>query len=132
MLTFIAFLLTIAGSINWLLIGMLQYDFIAGLFGYQASIFSRIFYILFGIGAVYLVIRIIVNKGSVKIFEKRKKKKQEEKNEPNSQTSPARANIDAAQEQLSRHNYPDEQFDLSTERYKNDDSLFDEHIKRDL
>jgi len=62
-----------AGCLNWLSIGFLQYDFIAGFFGFQASIFSRIFYILFGLGAFYFVIRIIVNKGSVKVFERKKK-----------------------------------------------------------
>ncbi len=76
MLTFIAFILTILGSINWLLIGLLQYDFIAGLFGFQASMFSRLCYILIGVGCLYLIIRIIVNKGSVKVYEKKKKKKE--------------------------------------------------------
>lgn len=73
MITFIAFILTMAGCANWLSIGLLQYDFIAGLFGFQASIFSRLVYILFGIGAVYLIIRLIANKGMFKIYEKRKK-----------------------------------------------------------
>lgn len=77
MLTFIAFILTILGSINWLLIGLLQYDFIAGLFGFQASMFSRLCYILIGVGCLYLIIRIIVNKGSVKVYEKKKKKKED-------------------------------------------------------
>ncbi len=74
MLTFIAFLLTIAGCVNWLLIGLLQYDFIAGFFGFQASIFSRLCYIAIGAGCLYLIIRIIVNKGSLKVFERKKKK----------------------------------------------------------
>lgn len=74
MITFIAFLLTIVGSINWLMIGLLQYDFIAGFFGFQASIFSRLCYILIGTGCLYLIIRIIVNKGSLKVFERKKKK----------------------------------------------------------
>jgi hypothetical protein len=78
MITFIAFLLTLAGSINWLLIGLLQYDFVAGMFGYQASIFSRLCYILVGVAALYLIIRIIANKGTFKIYERRKKKHQEE------------------------------------------------------
>jgi hypothetical protein len=77
MLTFIAFLLTMLGCVNWLMIGLLQYDFIAGLFGFQASIFSRLCYILIGVGAGYLLIRIIINKGSLKVFERRKKKNQE-------------------------------------------------------
>ena len=74
MITLIAFLISLAGSINWLMIGLLQYDFIAGLFGFQASLFSRLFYILFGISALYLVIRVIANKGSVKIYERKKRK----------------------------------------------------------
>jgi len=73
MITFFSFILMFAGCLNWLSIGFLQYDFIAGFFGFQASIFSRIFYILFGLGAFYFVIRIIVNKGSVKVFERKKK-----------------------------------------------------------
>ena len=76
MLTFIAFILTIIGCINWLLIGLLQYDFIAGLFGFQASMFSRLCYILIGVGCLYLILRIIINKGSVKVYEKKKKKKE--------------------------------------------------------
>ena len=77
MFTFIAFILTIIGSINWLSIGLLQYDFIAGLFGFQANMFSRLCYILIGVGCLYLIIRIIVNKGSVKVYERKKKKKED-------------------------------------------------------
>lgn len=91
MLTFIAFILTIIGCINWLLIGLLQYDFIAGLFGYQASIFSRLCYIIIGIGCLYLIIRIIINKGSLKVYEKRKKK--------TSKNEMATANVEAGKEQ---------------------------------
>ena len=80
MITFIAFLLTMVACANWLSIGLLQYDFIAGLFGFQASIFSRLVYILYGVAAIYLLIRIIVNKGSVKIFERKKKKQKQPTN----------------------------------------------------
>ena len=130
MLTFIAFVLMLAGSINWLLIGMLQYDFIAGLFGYQASIFSRIFYILFGIGAVYVIVRIIVNKGSVKIFEKRKNKQQKHKRDERQAT----ANIEASRESVSsRHNFDDvdDNFE-SNSHYTSHDNMFDEHLRKDL
>ena len=77
MITFIAFAITLAGSINWLMIGLLQYDFVAGMFGFQASIFSRLCYILVGVAAVYLILRIIVNKGTFKIYERKKKKNDE-------------------------------------------------------
>lgn len=111
MITFIAFLFTIAGSINWLLIGLMQYDYIAGFFGFQAAIMSRIFYVLFGIGAVYLVLRVIINKGSFKIWERKKKKQKEdekslekEEKKPSMQTQnnfqPAYANIEASKEQI--------------------------------
>ena len=108
MFTFLSFLLCIAGSINWLMIGLLQYDFIAGLFGFQASIFSRLVYILFGIGAVYLVLRVIINKGTFKVFERKKKKNTENSTQQNQQTEiqdqpvlrPVYANVEAANENV--------------------------------
>ena len=105
MITFIAFLLTMAGCINWLMIGLLQYDFVAGMFGYQASIFSRLCYILIGVAAPYLVLRIIINKGSFKVYEKRKQKF------ISSQQIP-QANIEASQENTSKQNQ----------------NLFDQHL----
>lgn len=100
-----------AGCANWLLIGILQYDYIAGFFGFQASIMSRIFYVLFGIGSLYLLLRVIINKGTFKIFERKKKKQKEEKEEIEKSFSPkenakampnieyAHANIEASKEQ---------------------------------
>ena len=57
----------IFGSMNWLSIGFFQYDLVAGLFGYQGSIFSRLVYIVVGICAIYLVFVIIKNKGRITI-----------------------------------------------------------------
>lgn len=74
MLTIIAFAITIIGSINWLTIGLLQYDFIAGIFGYQASVFSRIIYIVFGIACAFLVFKLIKGKGTLAVFSRRNKK----------------------------------------------------------
>ena len=65
MLRIVAFIITIVGGINWLAIGMLQYDFVAGMFGTQANIFSRIVYILVGVSAVYLTWVMISNKGKL-------------------------------------------------------------------
>lgn len=67
----VAFILTIIGGLNWLGIGMLQYDFVAGIFGTQANIFSRLIYAIIGIASVYTLFVAIVKKG--KIFEKTKK-----------------------------------------------------------
>ena len=93
MITFLAFLITLAGSIDWLLIGLLQYDFIAGFFGFQASLFSRMFYILYGVAAIYLVIRIIVNKGTFKIFERKKKKQAPTHSQPQTEYVVSNQNI---------------------------------------
>lgn len=73
MLTIIAFALTIVGSINWLTIGLLQYDFIAGIFGYQASVFSRIIYIFFGVACAFLIFKLFKGKGTIAVFSKRNK-----------------------------------------------------------
>ena len=74
MLKIISFILTVLGGLNWLSIGMLQYDFVAGIFGTQANVFSRIIYIIIGLSAVYLTISIIVNKGRLLAEEKKHKK----------------------------------------------------------
>lgn len=63
MLTLISTILVIVGTLNWFTIGALQYDFVAGLFGSQANIFSRIVYVLVGIAGIFLAYSIIRNKG---------------------------------------------------------------------
>ena len=70
MVTLITFLITLFGCINWLAIGMLQYDIVAGFFGTQASMFSRIIYIFVGFSAIYLTFQLIKNKGRL-YFRKR-------------------------------------------------------------
>ena len=67
MISIIAFIVVIFGSMNWLSIGFFQYDIVAGLFGYQGSIFSRIVYIIVGICAIYLIYVIIKNKGRLTV-----------------------------------------------------------------
>ena len=121
MFTFIAFLLTMLGCINWLMVGLLQYDFVAGLFGFQASIFSRLCYILIGAGALYLLLRVIINKGTFKIFERKKKRQQSpNQNTMISQDALAASNIEASRENIARHN--------ENASNENQDNLFDEHF----
>lgn len=74
MISIFAFIIVMFGSLNWLSIGFFQYDIVAGLFGYQGSIFSRIVYIIIGICAIYLIFVIIKNKGRLTV----KKLKKEE------------------------------------------------------
>lgn len=65
----------IVGGINWLSIGLLQYDFIAGFFGTQASIFSRLVYIAIGVCTCYVLFELVKNKGKLFLFAKKNKSK---------------------------------------------------------
>ena len=59
--TLICLGLLLIGGINWLSIGFLQFDFVAGLFGSQASIFSRIIYTIIGIAGLFFAFVVIKN-----------------------------------------------------------------------
>jgi len=71
MLAFFTFLIVLIGSLNWLCIGFFQYDFVAGLFGTQSSIFSRLIYIIIGISALFLTYAVIRYKGRLTIKKNR-------------------------------------------------------------
>ena len=75
MISIFAFIIVIFGSMNWLSIGFFQYDIVAGIFGFQGSIFSRLVYIVVGISAIYLLFSVIKNKGKISV---RKLKKEEQ------------------------------------------------------
>lgn len=55
----IALLLVIIGALNWLLVGLFQWDLVASLFGGDASRassgFSRIIYTLVGLSGLYAI-----------------------------------------------------------------------------
>jgi len=48
-------LLTIIGALNWGLVGLLNFDLVAAIFG-KKSFISRLIYILVGIAGIYLII----------------------------------------------------------------------------
>ena len=73
MINLIAILIVIMGGLNWASIGFLQYDFIAGYFGTQASIFSRLIYILIGLATIYFIFMAFKYKGSIKIIDRKGK-----------------------------------------------------------
>ncbi len=75
-MTIISFLILIMGGMNWMSIGLLQYDFIAGFFGTQASIFSRLVYITIGVATAYILFDMLKNKGKVVLLKKKDKKTQ--------------------------------------------------------
>lgn len=67
MLALFAFIIVIVGGLNWLCIGFFQFDFVAGLFGTQSSIFSRLIYIIVGIASVFITYAVIRYKGRLTI-----------------------------------------------------------------
>lgn len=73
MANLLCILILIVGGLNWASIGFLQYDFIAGFFGTQASIFSRIIYICVGLATFYFIFMMFKYRGSVKIFDRKRK-----------------------------------------------------------
>lgn len=51
----LALLLVIIGAINWGLIGLLQFDLVASIFGGQGALLSRIIYSLVGLAGIYCI-----------------------------------------------------------------------------
>lgn len=73
MANLLCIIIMIVGGLNWASIGFLQYDFVAGFFGTQASIFSRIIYICVGLATFYFIFMMFKYRGSVKIFDRKRK-----------------------------------------------------------
>jgi len=48
-------LLVIIGALNWLLVGVFQFDLVAWLFGGQGAIISRIVYTLVGAAGLWCI-----------------------------------------------------------------------------
>ena len=55
MLDTISLLLVIIGAINWLLVGVFQFDIVAWIFGGQGAIVSRIIYTLVGAAGLWCI-----------------------------------------------------------------------------
>lgn len=76
MMNLICIIILIIGGLNWASIGFLQYDFVAGFFGTQASIFSRLIYICVGLATLYFIFMMFKYKGYIKIFDRKKQASQ--------------------------------------------------------
>ncbi len=50
-----ALVLVIIGAINWLLVGLFEYDLVASIFGGQTSFISRIIYSIVGLAGLYSI-----------------------------------------------------------------------------
>ena len=55
MLDTVSLLLVIIGAINWLLVGVFQFDLVAWIFGGQGAIVSRIIYTLVGAAGLWCI-----------------------------------------------------------------------------
>ena len=118
MITFISFALIILGALNWLSIGALQYDFVAGLFGSQASMFSRIVYFFIGVTSVWIVIQLIRGKGRIKINDDGFEKTKHTKNDTKAfQSSRMEADRDFADRRNETH-YPSEKRHFNIDDYE--------------
>ena len=113
MFTILAFILSTVGSINWLMIGLFQYDFIAGIFGFQASILSRVFYILFGFSCFVLVFKLIKGKGLIAVFSRRNKKDVQK----NMAKMQEKLNVEASSEQVKPKSQTEQQDYSENQRY---------------
>jgi uncharacterized protein len=45
--------LIIVGGLNWLLVGLIQFDLVAAIFGGQAALLARVVYVLVGLSALW-------------------------------------------------------------------------------
>ena len=55
MIDTVSLLLTIIGGINWLLVGVFQFDLVAWIFGGQAALLSRMIYTVIGAAALWCI-----------------------------------------------------------------------------
>lgn len=138
MLTIISFILTILGSINWLFVGLLQYDFVAGIFGYQASILSRIVYIIVGVSSLFLVFKLIKGKGTIAVFSYRNKKdlaknikkigKKDDDKEEDTIPENANFNVEASDEFSLPNDTPQRREHIDELHSNHHEGLFNEHF----
>lgn len=49
----LALVLVIIGALNWLLVGLFQFDLVASLFGGQDALISRLVYTLVGVAGIW-------------------------------------------------------------------------------
>ena len=55
MLDRISLVVTLVGAINWLLVGLFQFDLVAYICGGQAAVISRVIYTIVGIAGLWCI-----------------------------------------------------------------------------
>ncbi len=63
MMDTISLLLVIIGAINWLLVGIFQFDLVAWLFGGQGAIISRVLYTIIGAAGLWCISLLFRDRG---------------------------------------------------------------------
>ena len=63
MMDTVSLLLVIIGAVNWLLVGVFQFDLVAWLFGGQAALLSRIIYTLVGAAGLWCISLLFRDRG---------------------------------------------------------------------
>lgn len=63
----VALALVIVGGLNWLLVGLFEFDLVATIFGGSTTILAKIIYVLVGLSAIYCLklFPLIANKDKV-------------------------------------------------------------------
>lgn len=51
----LALILVIVGALNWLLVGLFQFDLVAAIFGGQNAALSRVVYTLVGVAGIWSI-----------------------------------------------------------------------------
>lgn len=67
MIDTISLLLVIVGAVNWLLVGIFQFDIVAWLFGGQAALLSRIIYTVIGAAGLWCISLLFRDKDRAKM-----------------------------------------------------------------
>lgn len=63
----VALALVIVGGLNWLLVGLFEFDLVATIFGGSTTILAKIIYVLVGLSAIYCLklFSLIANKDRI-------------------------------------------------------------------
>ena len=67
-----ALILVIIGALNWLLVGLFQFDLVASLFGGQDALISRLVYTLVGVAGIWSFSLLFRDRGKVETHDRNK------------------------------------------------------------
>ena len=68
MFNLIMLFIAISGTISWLIIGVFQFDVIAGIFGSQSMFLSRFIYTIWGLAGIYILLLSGIKKGQLNLI----------------------------------------------------------------